>query len=106
MQPSLKKNSVYRILYEILKIVTPFITAPYIARVLEADGVGNYSFTHSIVTYFMLFAALGTVGYGTREIAQNRDDKAKASKLKLFSIKLAFAGIFFAIEIFNLKNDL
>ena len=81
MQPSLKKNSVYRILYEILKIITPFITAPYIARVLEADGVGDYSFTHSIVTYFMLFAALGTVGYGTREIAQNRDDKAKASKL-------------------------
>lgn len=81
MQPSLKKNSVYRILYEILKVVTPLITAPYIARVLEADGVGNYSYTHSIITYFMLFAALGTVGYGTREIAQNRDDKEKASKL-------------------------
>lgn len=81
MQPSLKKNSVYRILYEVLKVVTPFITAPYIARVLEADGVGNYSYTHSIITYFMLFAALGTVGYGTREIAQSRDDKEKASKL-------------------------
>ena len=29
----------------------------------------------------MLFAALGTLSYGTREIAQNRDNKEKASKL-------------------------
>ncbi len=81
MQPSLKKNYIYRVFYEILKVVTPFITTPYVARVLEADGVGNYSYTHTYVTYFMLFAALGTLSYGTREIAQNRDSKEKASKL-------------------------
>ena len=81
MQPNLKKNYIYRVFYEILKVITPFITAPYVARVLEPDGVGNYSFSYSIITYFMLFAALGTVSYGAREIAQNRDDKKKASKL-------------------------
>ncbi len=81
MQPSLKKNYVYRIFYEILKIITPFITAPYVARILEPDGVGIYSYSYSVVTYFMLFAALGTVSYGTREIAQHRDNRQEASKL-------------------------
>ena len=81
MKPSLKKNYLYRVLYEILILITPFITTPYVSRVLGADGIGIYSYTHSIVSYFMLFGALGTMGYGTREIARNRDDKRKASKL-------------------------
>ena len=80
-QPSVKKNYIYRTLYEILVLITPFITTPYISRVLGADGVGIYSYTSSIITYFTLFAALGTVGYGAREIAQHRDDKQQSSKL-------------------------
>ena len=80
-QPSLKKNYLYRVFYEILILVTPFVTTPYISRVLGADSIGIYSYTHSIVTYFMLFGALGTVGYGAREIARTRDDKYLSSKL-------------------------
>ncbi len=80
-QPSVKKNYIYRTLYEILVLITPFVTTPYISRVLGADGVGIYSYTFSIVTYFTLFAALGTVSYGAREIAQHRDDKQQSSKL-------------------------
>ncbi len=80
-QPSLKKNYLYRVFYEVLILLTPFITTPYVSRVLGPDGVGIYSYTHSIVMYFMLFAALGTAGYGAREIARARDDKDKSSKL-------------------------
>lgn len=80
-QPSLKKNYMYRVFYEILILITPFITTPYVSRVLGADGIGVYSYTHSIIMYFMLFGALGTVGYGTREIARVRDDKYVSSKL-------------------------
>lgn len=79
--PSVRRNFFYRLIYEVLILVTPFITAPYVSRVLGADGVGIYSYTSSIMTYFTLFAALGTVSYGTREIAQHRDDKQAASKL-------------------------
>ncbi len=62
-------------------MLTPFITAPYVSRVLGADGVGIYSYTSSIMTYFTMFAALGTLSYGEREIAQHRDDKYNCSKL-------------------------
>ena len=64
-----------------LSLITPLITAPYISRVLGSSGVGIYSYTNSIVTYFTLFAALGTASYGQREIAMHRDDPETSSKL-------------------------
>ncbi len=79
--PSVKKNIVFRIVYEALNLLIPFVTTPYVARVLGADGVGKYSYTYSILVYFMIFGALGTMTYGSREISQNRDDKAKLSYL-------------------------
>ena len=79
--PSIKRNYVYNTLYEILVLITPLITAPYISRVLGAEKIGIQSFTNSIVTYFTLFAALGTNSYGTREIAMHRDDKEESSRL-------------------------
>lgn len=78
---SIKKNYIYNTLYQILTLITPLITAPYVSRVFGSEGVGIYSYTNSIVTYFTLFAALGTVSYGQREIAMHRDDPKEASKL-------------------------
>ncbi len=80
-QPSIKKNIIISGIYQLLTMAIPLITAPYISRVLGADGVGTYSFTYSIETYFLLFAALGTQSYGAREIARNREDKKEYSKL-------------------------
>lgn len=80
-QPSLKKNIVISTLYQILIIILPLITAPYIARVLGPDQSGVYDYTNSIMTYFAMFAALGTASYGVREIARVRDDAAMRSKL-------------------------
>lgn len=80
-QPSLKKNFTLSTLYQVLTMIIPFVTAPYISRVLGADGVGIYSYTNSIQMYFSMFAALGTVSYGTREIARNRNDREQRSQL-------------------------
>ena len=66
VQTSIKKNYIYNTIYQVLSLITPLITAPYISRVLGSNGVGIYSYTNSIVTYFTLFAALGTASYGQR----------------------------------------
>ncbi|MBR5646569.1 MAG: flippase [Treponema sp.] len=79
--PSVKKNFVLSTLYEILCIITPFITAPYVSRVLGAEQIGVNSFVHSIQAYFCMFATLGTATYGAREIARNRDNAYERSKL-------------------------
>lgn len=80
-KPSVKINFIYRIFYELLIVLAPFVTTPYVSRVLGPEGVGTYSYVSSIMAYFTLFAALGTSSYGEREIAQHRDNKKESSKL-------------------------
>lgn len=77
---SIKKNFTYNIAYQILILIIPLITAPYISRVIGAEGQGIYSYTYSIAQYFVLFAMLGLNNYGNRTIARVRDDKEKLSK--------------------------
>lgn len=78
---SLKKNIVYQTLYQVLNLLIPFITTPYITRVLGAEGVGIYSYTYSIVSYFVLFAKLGIHMYGSRLIATVREDEEEVNKV-------------------------
>ena len=78
---SVKKNYVYNMLYQVLLIILPIITTPYLARKLGATGNGIYGYTISIVTYFILFGSLGINLYGQREIAYNQKDKEKRSKV-------------------------
>ena len=73
--PSLKKNIVYNVLYQILAVIVPFITSPYLARVLGAEQIGVYSFTYSIAFYFMILSMLGISNYGNRTIAQVRTSR-------------------------------
>lgn len=77
---NLKINFIYSICYQILVIILPLITAPYVSRVLGAERVGIYSFTQAFANYFYLFAMLGINNYGNRTIARVRDDKAKMSR--------------------------
>lgn len=77
---SLKSNIALNMMYEILLVLTPLITAPYISRVLQADGIGINSYTTSLLLYFTIFASLGTASYGKKVIAAHRDDITSYSK--------------------------
>ena len=67
MSSSVKKNFSYNIIYQILILILPLITAPYVSRVIGAEGNGIYSYTYSIVQYFALFA-MGIVQWLNVEI--------------------------------------
>lgn len=75
-----KKNFIYSIIYQVLVLIIPIITAPYLSRTLGVKGVGIYSYTYSIVSYFILLTMLGVNNYGNRTIAKVRDNKEKMSK--------------------------
>ena len=66
------KNYAYNLSYQLLLIVLPIITTPYVTRVFSSNDLGTYSFFNSIVTYFLLLATLGVANYGTKEISANR----------------------------------
>lgn len=78
---SITKNYLYNLIYQILLIIIPIITTPYVSRVLGADGVGKFSFSNSIVSYFVIFASLGFGYYAQREIAKYQDNKKKQSEI-------------------------
>ncbi|PTM21428.1 flippase [Lactobacillus sp. PFC-70] len=68
------RNYLYNAGYQLLILIVPFFTVPYIARVLGPEGVGINSYTNSLVMYFFLLGSLGTAVYGNREIAYHRDN--------------------------------
>jgi len=74
---SIKRNYIYNVSYQVLLLITPLITTPYLSRILGADGVGTVSYAVSIVSYYTLFATLGITIYGQREISYAQDDKLK-----------------------------
>lgn len=79
-RPSAKVNYIYNISYQLFAIIVPLITTPYISRVLGAEGVGVYSYTYSIVNYFLIFAVLGTAVYGTKRIGTFQDNRRERNK--------------------------
>lgn len=104
MKKSLKTNYIYNLLYQILVMVLPLITTPYLSRTLGAEKIGIYSFTLSILSYFILFGCLGINLYGQREIAMVQDDVKKRSKIfwSLFILKLI--TLFTSFVVFALVN--
>ena len=81
MKSSLKKNYLYSLIYRIVILLTPLITAPYISRVLGVGRIGEYSYTYSISHLFLVFAALGVSEYGSRSIARVRDNEEEKNKV-------------------------
>ena len=76
---SIKKNFIYNLSYQILTLILPLVTAPYLSRVLGADQIGQYSYTYSVAGYFVLFSMLGVNNYGNRSVASHRDDRNSLS---------------------------
>ena len=77
---SIGKNFLYNAAYQILLILLPLITTPYISRVLGADRIGIYTYTYTVVNYFVLIAMLGVKNYGNRSVAAVRDDPEALSR--------------------------
>lgn len=90
---SLKKNYFYNLLYRIVTLVTPLITAPYVSRVLGAEGIGQYSYTYAISHYFLIFAVLGVSDYGNRSVAKVRDIEDKRNEVfsEIFALQICLA---------------
>ena len=77
---SIGKNFLYNAAYQILLILLPLITTPYISRVLGAERIGVYTYTYTLVNYFVLVAMLGVKNYGNRSVAAVRDNAGQLSK--------------------------
>lgn len=74
-------NFGYLLLLQIAGYVFPLITMPYLARVIGADGFGKIAFASAVVVWVQTISDWGFNMTATRDIAQNRADKEKVSKI-------------------------
>lgn len=78
---SLIKNIGYNIISQVVALIVPLITAPYIARIFNAELIGEYSYALANSSYFVLIECLGFALYGQIMIASYRDNKEKVSRI-------------------------
>ena len=74
-------NIFYNILNQIVSFIVPLILSPYVARVLSAELIGDYSYALANSSYFVLIEALGFSLYGMLKVSANRADKNYISRL-------------------------
>ena len=111
MDRKLAKNIFLSIGYNLLTVIVPFITAPYLGRVLGAEKVGSYTYVQSIASYFLMFGLLGMRSYGNRTIARVRDSREERSKafwqiyfMQVFTGIVAFCAYIGFLLLFDHKH--
>lgn len=80
MQKKVTLNYIYSVFYQIILIIVPFITAPYLARTLLPEAVGINSYVSAVVQTFSLLGLIGLNNYSIREVAYVRNNKEKLNK--------------------------
>lgn len=93
------KNFLYNVSYQLLVIILPLITVPYVSNILGAKGVGNYAFTYANMQYFVIFGMVGITLYGNRQIAYVRENKEnlKNTFYSIYTLQLITTTISFVL---------
>jgi len=102
-------NYAFTVIYQILLMITPFVTTPYVSRILQPKGVGIDAYILSIVSLFLAFSMLGIPLYGSRQIAQMRDSKDLGKEfISIYIYQLTFSLIsliVYIIYVFSLNQN-
>lgn len=96
---SLFKNSVYYVMYRIINVIYPLLTATYVSRVLKPSGVGEAALAQNIVIFLVALAMLGIPNYGVREISICKSSSLDTLFSELFLINAISTTIISVIYI-------
>lgn len=96
---SLFKNSVYYVMYRIINVIYPLLTATYVSRVLKPSGVGEAALAQNIVIFLVALAMLGIPNYGVREISICKSSSLNTLFSELFLINAISTTIISVIYI-------
>ena len=105
---SVIKNYLYNLSYQILLLIVPLITMPYLARTLGIDNQGTFSVLLAVINCFIMLGRFGLDVYGQREIAYYRHDTDTCNRIfwEIETIRIvtlsASLVIYFVFVLFNL----
>ncbi|AKH95618.1 MULTISPECIES: flippase [Elizabethkingia] len=100
---SIKANFFFNAFRVISASLIGIVTMPYINKTLGAVNIGKVEYINTIISYFILFSALGIPMYGIREIARVRDNDYLKNKTVIeLLIILTFTSILSYIILFGI----
>lgn len=97
---SIKVNAFLNMLYNLVNMIFPVITYPYVSRVLSVTGIGRVNFFTSIANYAILLAGLGIPTYGIKAIAKVRENKEKLKSTFYDLLRLNFLSTLIIVIIY------
>ena len=106
MDKKLVQNYLYNVLYQMLVLISPFITTPYLTRVMGAEALSINSWTANIVQWFVLFGIMGVNTYGNKEIAKVRDNRETVSRTFFEIFSMQFISMLLSSIVFFLYAHL
>lgn len=107
-------NASMLMLLNIAKMVFPFLTLPYLTRVLSVEAYGVVAYVKAVMNYMQIIVDFGFILSATKLVAQNQNDKMKlgliiGNNILAKLILAGFAGIFliiFSINVPILKENM
>ena len=78
---TLKKNILYLVLAQVIMILVPFFSIPYLARTMGNEEFGKFAFFQSIILYLSFLCDYSFLWQGSRELAANKEDNFKLKKI-------------------------
>ncbi len=70
MKNNVMKNTTWLFIFQFAKIIFPFITLPYLTRILSTDSYGVVTYVKTVMTYMQIFVDFGFILSGTKEIVK------------------------------------
>ncbi len=101
---TLLRSTAAMYLLQIAKYLFPFITLPYLARVLGTDGFAVRSYVLSVMTFVSMVAEFGFMNYAIAQIIGGGLEKENVSKVSsgiMYARLVLFVPLLFAVAAMN-----
>jgi len=94
----LKFNIISSGVYQVLVMIVPILTTPYVTRIFNVSQMGEFNLSLTIASLFVVLSQFSIETYGSREIAREQiDDKRDSKFFKLLSIQLVTSTMMFLL---------
>lgn len=104
-------NFTYLSILEIISILFPLLTYPYLIRVIGAEKYGIIVFSQAVMAYVIIVVNFGFNVSATRRVSENRDDITKLKEiyssityLKLAIFLLSMVVLFVVLYLFKFDH--
>lgn len=89
----IKKNTFWLILFQLAKMVFPFLILPILTRRLSVEVYGNLTYVKTVMNFLQIFVDFGFMLSATKELAKINHQKADRTKFEQVITNTLFARI-------------